>query len=104
MDCCTLPWGLAVMTHTPGPWRVGEDMRGTRRVFAGDSEIVRALSKHGFDRRLPENEREANRRLIAAAPDMLAALEHARHVMWEYGFSENDLQPIRAAIALAEQP
>lgn len=31
------------------------------------------------------------------------ALEYARHEMWKYGFGENDLQPIRAALA-GERP
>jgi len=60
--------------HTDGPWHISQDMRGTTRVFAGNSEIVRALSKHGL-RRLPEAERDANRRLIAASPELLHALK-----------------------------
>ena len=39
----------------------------------------------------------AEARAQIAAKD--AALEHARELMWKYGFSENDLQPIRAALA-----
>lgn len=58
---------------TKGPWEYGEDRRGVARVFAGTSEIVRALSTHG-NRRLPKAEREANARLIAAAPQLYAAL------------------------------
>ena len=38
----------------------------------------------------------------AVNAEMLAALEHARHKMWEYGFSEDDLAPVREAIAKAE--
>ncbi len=60
--------------HTEGPWNYAQDRRGWWRVFAGDSEIVRALSKHGL-RRLSKSERAANARLIAAAPDLLEALE-----------------------------
>lgn len=36
------------------------------------------------------------------AAEMRAGLEHARHKMWEYGFSEDDLAPVREAIAKAE--
>lgn len=32
------------------------------------------------------------------------ALEHARHLMWTYGFSENNLQPIRLALSGASIP
>lgn len=58
---------------TPGPWEYGEDRRGRKRVFAGSREIVRALTAHGT-RRIPAAEREANARLIAAAPDLYEAL------------------------------
>lgn len=33
---------------------------------------------------------------------LVDALFHARERMWEYGFSEDDLQPIRLAISQAE--
>lgn len=33
---------------------------------------------------------------------MLTALEYARDKMWAYGFPENEMQPIRDAIARAE--
>lgn len=62
------------MKHTPGPWEYAADKRDTMRVFAGDGEIVRALSTHGH-RRLSKAEREANARLIAAAPDLLEFVE-----------------------------
>jgi hypothetical protein len=64
---------ITTSKHTPGPWRYSEDRGGRWRVFAGAWEIVRAKATHGF-RRLPAAEREANARLIAAAPVMLAAL------------------------------
>ena len=60
--------------HTPGPWHFGRNMRGQTRVFANGWEIVRAMSKNG-SRVLPIPEREANALLIAAAPDLLAALQ-----------------------------
>ena len=56
---------------TPGPWRYGLNKRGQRRVFAADGwEVVRAMSA-----RRNKQERDANARLIAAAPDLLAALQ-----------------------------
>ena len=60
--------------HTPGPWKYGPDNRKTMRVFSGSREIVRALSTHG-NRRLNCVERAANARLIAAAPELLEALQ-----------------------------
>lgn len=66
--------------HTPGPWEYGSDTRDRMRVFAAGWEIVRALSTHG-GRRLSPAEREANARLIAAGPAMLAALREALFVL-----------------------
>jgi len=60
---------------TPGPWRYGEDQVGTKRVFSGDYEIVRALSTHGYGNRLSREERDANATLIAAAPELVEALK-----------------------------
>jgi hypothetical protein len=95
-------------THTPGPWLDGQDQRGKKRVYAERHEIVRALSTHGT-RKLPEAERTANRRLIAAAPDMLAALKKmvADFEADIEGFDEDDVkyrafETARAAIAKAE--
>lgn len=73
------------MAHfTPGPWFAlengGDDEDPTRRFVCTKgraqntvAEIYRSWN-HGWD---PETE-EANARLIAAAPDLLAALESAR--------------------------
>jgi hypothetical protein len=65
--------------HTPGPWKYGPDNRKIMRVFSGSREIVRALSTHG-NRRLNCVERAANARLIAAAPELLAALRPLAHM------------------------
>lgn len=64
------------MHHTPGPWAVGPIWQ-TLDVYAPDrhghaaavrvAECGRAL--------LPANEIRANAALVAAAPDMLAALQ-----------------------------
>ena len=57
--------------HTPGPWHV--DGTGIRALVRGADLTVVAL-RH----RLPGNIHEANARLIAAAPELLAALEAVR--------------------------
>ena len=64
------------MTHTPGPWRIqGEEVLSdftespaVYRVIRDRSERWTALVEVGDD------EGEATARLIAAAPDILAAL------------------------------
>ena len=53
--------------HTPGPWSVGTKIKDV--VFSGD----RAICGPCYYRTAEEN--AANARLIASAPDLLAALE-----------------------------
>lgn len=50
------------MTHTPGPWEVQDDCATS--IWAGGHYIAETYT-----------DGEANARLIAAAPDLLAALE-----------------------------
>jgi hypothetical protein len=59
------------MKHTPGPWNY--DRSGYSLYVNSGRELVTALSMDG--KRLETS--EANARLIAAAPDLLAALQYA---------------------------
>lgn len=71
--------------HTPGPWRIA----GKGTIRAGDGWIA---SIHWRNR-------EANARLIAAAPDMLKALQQVEHHADDAaGF----MVDVKAAIANAE--
>ena len=58
------------MSHTPGPWAIDID----RAIVApnGISSVAQIFSWVG------EEEADANARLIAAAPDLLAALKECR--------------------------
>lgn len=62
-------------THTPGPWHVALDPQviGARRQLGAPFEKVATVSYN-----LPAEEWIANARLIAAAPELLAALEGLR--------------------------
>jgi len=76
---------------TPGPWRTtGLNVR------AGDALICYATN-HWADDETPENERQANANLIAAAPDLLSALERLVHPMAD----DEDLDYARAVIRKA---
>ena len=60
---------------TPGPWRVaGEDKNFVYALSqSGANSFWAHVQSAGIDR-ITENEKAANARLIAAAPDMLEAL------------------------------
>jgi len=80
-------------THTQGPWHPVTLGASPDHAWAIDSELHEVA-------RLPEwpdnqAEAEANARLIAAAPEMLAALQSLAHPM----ASDEDLQNALAVIA-----
>lgn len=86
--------------HTPGPWRVDAD-----RCEVQIGEHCRAYQRH--DGGIWIDELEANARLIAAAPDMLAALHKALCLIglrdeWTFAGRHEATEVIRAAIAKAE--
>lgn len=56
--------------HTPGPWTVGEAQSGEIAIVADGVWVIAV--KHGA---LYHPKGEANARLIAAAPDLLAFAE-----------------------------
>ncbi len=62
------------VSHTPGPWRVAgiTTPTGNDIGIRGQTDTVIALALAG-----PNREPDANARLIAAAPDLLAACEWA---------------------------
>jgi hypothetical protein len=87
--------------HTPGPWTVGED----GDIYAGGACVAQVVGA-------PDGvaEAEANGRLIASAPALLAALEVADDFMngpkppagiFSPGTREAVHEAIRAAIAMA---
>lgn len=61
-------------THTPGPWRIDSKTRfGDYTIAAGDSVKTCEF--------IAKTQNEANANLIAAAPDLLEALEDAAFLM-----------------------
>ena len=93
-------------THTPGPWTIEKSTRTDHHIIAGRRWIATA-SNHDFHPTQEENERTiANARLIAAAPDLLAALEAlvGEADLGEVDLDDDDrakLEQARAAIAKA---
>ena len=89
--------------HTPGPWKViGKDKTEIGALLGTPEAIVIADTRFFQE---PTNPRErADARLIAAAPDLLAACEAALDnipyvaaVQWDYDLA----QQLKAAIAKA---
>lgn len=90
--------------HTPGPWRI--DPRpfsgyGAVHVSGGQYIVAKALGQT----QSCETEATANARLIAAAPDLLAALQSIVASLAEHddeGMIEHAEQMIAARTAIAE--
>ena len=86
-------------SHTPGPWRVGQGRDGFFNVWvmAGEkqlvADVIRAADAPSFQfctGPADEDESIANARLVAAAPDLLAALirwRELRHLAESEGAS-----------------
>lgn len=88
--------------HTPGPWELSEHKNSDGRCVVLANGIVLALvcaraSSPASGRQYFE--KDANARLIAAAPELLAALKHL--VRYDFGDSEG-AKEARAAIEKAE--
>lgn len=68
--------------HTPGPWNVhGRDTRGLpHSLVAAETLIAKVYSKCYGD----VEQETANAKLIAAAPDLLEALQAARDLWGDY--------------------
>jgi len=59
--------------HTPGPWKVYEDERPIVTIWDEKDESTDDLAFMNYD--LPQEQVQSNAKLIAAAPDLLAAID-----------------------------
>ena len=91
--------------HTPGPWHVFTEDGSVGTIEAENGVVVaQAQQTRSLRQDLKQVERRANARLIAAAPELLEALEYfKRHIG---GDASCDLQTLLhladAAIAKAK--
>ena len=60
------------MSHTPGPWEIHPYADNEGDIHGGDGKLVCMMRQGDTD---PEDDWSADARLIAAAPDLLAALK-----------------------------
>lgn len=95
--------------HTPGPWRFDTKMNPPQirgpEGYGNSSGLTLAIPHKNPG--LPCEQWEANARLIAAAPELLSALELAWQLIQQSGMSVDDrpgssFDVIRAAIAKAK--
>lgn len=63
------------MAHTPGPWIVIHESRAQSRWIVGDNEGGSIADCEPPGPWISRDEADANARLIAAAPEMLEALQ-----------------------------
>lgn len=75
---------MSEQAHTPGPWSCADgDASGFKTGSGGESILATARPSDDYfvlkiaemDSNVPVDERTANARLIAAAPDLLEALQ-----------------------------
>lgn len=85
--------------HTPGPW-LHEAGAIADIVFHANGIATLATIHHGVG--LGDDESHANARLMAAAPDMLAALKEGKRRLQGAGMLGGDDDPVCVAIAKAE--
>ena len=80
--------------HTPGPWGLDGNL-----IEGPDGERVACIT--AYSRRTPKQ--KANARLIAAAPELLEALQLCRQHMYEHASNTADdaFERLCAAIAKA---
>jgi hypothetical protein len=86
------------MAHTPGPWEVKETPESSFQnwiVLAGRFRIVNVDGRR-------DSEAEANAYLIAAAPNLLAALRELADAIDENRVTIGAVNEARALIAKAE--
>ncbi len=62
------------MSHTPGPWRVMPESQAQSPWIVGDAEGGSIADCEPCGPWMPDEVADANARLIASAPDLLAAL------------------------------
>jgi hypothetical protein len=99
-----------VSNHTPGPWLLSTYSHGPFKGRAAGVYVDEGDDGENDICEIPQwcgagDEQEANARLIAAAPDLLAALKHMVGVVEdEFGINATfgGLQNARVAVSKAE--
>ena len=89
--------------HTPGPWEVDQIDQSTIQIKAAGVIVAEVCSGSTFTRL--SDEQQANARLIAAAPELLASLREALKVVDAYrrvSGGDGDITAMNARAAIAK--
>ena len=95
-------------THTPGPWHYSEVIQGRDQYYRqirADFKIAEVHACHSGVAGTKEGraEDEANARLIAAAPELLAQCKFLERMLVTTGhYSSNKLAKLREVLAKVE--
>jgi hypothetical protein len=85
--------------HTPRPWSEFRDA-DSHDIIGPDGLHIATMEPRNS--RTPAADQDADARLIAAAPDLLAAVEHVLEASEDGGtFNDVDFTMLRAALAKA---
>lgn len=87
-----------MVEYTPGPWSIGKGISFAQSIYAGRVNVGFARQEHD---RIDASTAEANARLIAASPELLAQLEWAESVLKCFIEGSAQLESLRATIAKA---
>lgn len=90
--------------HTPGPWHLNHFEKFPASIHCAGGYVAQATSGSMFE--LTEEQRHANARLIAAAPELLEALKNLDDAVNEPSLGIDIVEAsnkARAAIAKATQ-
>lgn len=83
------------LKHMPAPWHWGRDMQG---LYSEDYEVLHYESYEGMN--MPYSAyREGNAALIAAAPDLLAALKSMVKLIDDNGLCVDECEDYDNALA-----
>lgn len=97
--------GRTMSEHTPGPWEIHPQLDSCYRDISAPKHIALAQVVWRFEEEDRSPECEANAHLIAAAPDLLGALNSLLEYLHEYDLDYPEAAPVfdkaRAAIAKA---
>ncbi|WP_043588450.1 hypothetical protein [Geminisphaera colitermitum] len=93
------------ISHTPGPWKVREDYTGDflteLEIIADNSYYHRIARINAEEESALVQEQGANARLIAAAPELLAALKECLDLL-TVGHNSHAYTVVRAGKAIAK--